>query len=331
MNQKWLLASSIIIGAVAILGVFIFRSQNREFVFPTNPLQLIKAKPLEKYSFKILRQRGYPGSEIILGDVIAEEETYTAYFFSFKSDGKRVTGQANIPNGLTRPGPVIVMLRGYADEEVYFTGLGTRKAAEFFAENGFITLAPDFLGFGGSDEPSEDILERRFERPVTVMNLLASIDSLDQVDPEKVGIWSHSNGGQIALSVLEISSKSYPTSLWAPVSKPFPESVTYFFGELDDLGQQVKRAIDEFLLVYDPWEFSVASFLADISAPLQVHQGLSDPLIPVEWSEQFVGEMESLGKEIDYFIYPGADHNLVGGWDEAVARDLEFFRRHLAD
>src|SRR4030043_219471 len=100
-------------------------------------------------------------------------------FFVPNQNGQKVTGMANLPK---RQGklPVIVMLRGYADDEIYFTGLGTRKSAGVFAENGFLTLAPDFLGFGGSETCSADILEARFERPVTVLNLLASIKNLPQ-------------------------------------------------------------------------------------------------------------------------------------------------------
>ncbi len=295
-----------------------------------------KPKPLAKYSFESLRQKVFIGSEISkaccsaikLEKVIKQETTYTSYLFSFESEGKKVTGQANIPWGKGKY-PVVVMLRGYADDQIYFTGLGTRKAAGFFAEHGFITLAPDFLGFGGSDQASADILEARFERPVTVLNLLASVKTLPQADPERVFLWGHSNGGQIALSVLEISQKSYPTTLWAPVTKGFPESVLSYIGELDDQGLKVKRAIDDFLAIYDAKKYSVDNYFADIQAPLQLQQGTADPLVSVEWSDDFVSKMNKLGKSITYYKYPRNDHNLSQSWDLVVSRDLEFFRKNL--
>jgi len=315
---------------LALLGLVAFAYkdlwwQEGELV---SPLGRKEPGPLEKYTFEALRERKFSGSQIELGDIIKEEEKFTSYFFSFETDGKRVTGQTNIPEG-EGPFPVVIMLRGYADDKIYFTGLGTRKAAGVFTENGFITLAPDFLGFGGSDSPSADIIEARFERPVTVLNLLASIKTLDKANPEKAVIWGHSNGGQIALSVLEITKKPIPTTLWAPITKGFPQSVLAYMGELDDLGVKVKKAIDAFLQEYDPSKFSINTYFADISAPLQVHQGTWDPLVDPQWSDEFVEIMESLEKQVLYYTYPRDDHNLKENWDLVVERDLAFFKENL--
>jgi len=333
--KKYLLLA---IGIVLILAMgFIFTIPDRryEIISPLVPTSL-KPKPLEKLNFENLRKREYPGGEIKLEKVIKEEPSYTSWLFSFQSDGKRVTGMANLPATRSPKGevwPVIIMLRGYADEEIYFTGLGTRKAADFFAENGFLTLAPDFLGFGESDWASEDILEARFCRPVEVLNLLASIKTLPQADSEKVAIWAHSNGGQIALSVLEIIQKPIPTVLWAPVTQGFPQSVLQYMGDPpaggDDQGKKVKAAIEEFLRLYDPELFSIDNYFADIQSPLQVHQGTADEYIKTEWTDGFVNTMESLGKKATYFKYPGNDHNFKQSWDLVVARDLQFFRQNL--
>lgn len=284
--------------------------------------------PLKEYSFEELRKRDYPGSEIKLEKIIKEEEKYTSWLFSYFSDGRRITGMANLPKKQEK-WPVVVMLRGYADDSLYFTGLGTRKAAGFFAENGFITLAPDFLGFGTSDSPSADILEARFYRPVEVLNLLASIESWPQADSKRIFLWAHSNGGQIALSVLEVSQRPIPTTLWAPVTKGFPESILVFMGELDDLGEKVKKAIDGFVKKYDSKKYSIDNYFAEVTAPIQLHQGMADSLIPIGWSDDFVDEMKQLDKKIIYYQYPGNDHNLKQSWDKVVERDLMFFQSFL--
>lgn len=293
----------------------------------------------EAYSFESLRTRQYPGSEIKLEKIIAKKGKYTSWLFSFLSDGQRVTGMANLPEG-KGSFPVIVMLRGHVDDEVYFTGAGTHKAAGVLAQNGFVTLAPDFLGFGGSDSSSADILEARFTRPVTVLNLLAAIEKFPRlttapgaviVDPKRVGLWAHSNGGQIALSVLEISRQPWPTTLWAPVTKGFPESILAFMGEMDDQGRLVKKVLDDFLADYQPELYSIDHYFGDISAPLQLHQGGQDNLVPASWSQDFVKTMASLGKKVDYYYYPRADHNLKQNWDQVVARDISFFKTNLSN
>ena len=54
--------------------------------------------------------------------------------------------------------------------------MGTKKIGEYFANNGYITLAPDFLGYGGSDSESENIFESRFQTYTTVVSLIKSIE-----------------------------------------------------------------------------------------------------------------------------------------------------------
>lgn len=321
------------------IGAGVFFWKEGTYTFQNSPvggsISPPSPTPLIKYSFNSLKNREYPGSEIKLERKLNEEDKYTSYTFSFTSEGKKITGQANLPASRqalpNKSGklPVIVMLRGYIDKEVYFTGLGTHKAAGFFAENGFITLAPDFLGFGGSDWESSDILEARFEKPITALNLIESIKSLPQADTKNIFIWGHSNGGQIALSVLEISGRSLPTSLWAPITRSFPQSVTDYIGEMDDQGRMVVASISAFLEIYNPIEFSITTYLQDINAPLQIHQGKRDSLVKEEWTDEFVDKIKNLGKKIKYFTYSRDDHNLSRNWDTVVARDIKFFNSHL--
>jgi len=335
----------ILTGSVFLLLAGLWRRRlgqpSRDFLSPLSGV-LVKATPLDQYAFERLREREYKSSEIILEKVIKKEVGYTAWLFSYLSDGQRVTGMANIPTILRPSGfawPVVIMLRGHVDDEVYFTGVGTRKAAGVFAENGFLTLAPDFLGFGDSDTSSADILEARFVRPVTVLNLLASIENFPRIssatpgvtiaDPEKIAFWGHSNGGQIALSVLEITQRPIPTTLWAPVTRGFPECILTYMGELDDNGRKVKRAIDNFLKKYDPKKYSISTYFADINSSLQLHQGSRDKLVPQQWSNDFVAQMNTLGKQIVYYTYSDSDHNFKQNWDQVVGRDLRFFRSQL--
>jgi len=343
---------------VFLIGLLIFgyfligSSQNRaqSFISPlvssSNPGR-VKITPIltpavsyEKYSFPNLAKRQFNGSLIQIGEEILKEDDYDyqPYFFYFDSEGKKVSGQLNLPNKSGKF-PLVIMLRGYVDKEIYFTGLGTRKAAGFFAENGFVTLAPDFLGFSRSDEESDDILLNRFRRPETVLNLLASVKNLNQalerkglnvrVDPDQLFIWAHSNGGQIALSVLEITGQPIPTTLWAPVSEGFPESILQYADEMDDDGQIVITAVRQFELNHDPTEFSIAEYWNQISAPVQIHQGTDDPYIEAQDSKRLWQTLKKNGLPATYLAYQGDDHNLSEGWDEVVNSDLIFFQDYL--
>jgi len=288
-------------------------------------------KPLLVFTFDNLAQRKYEGSSIEIGEIINDKnEDYIAHLFTFWSDKKKVTGQINFPlTEKSKKMPVIVLLRGYVNQEDYQTGIGTEKAAGVFAQNGYITLAPDFLGYGGSDNPENDVWWERFNNPVVVLNLLSSIKNLPQADPDKIGLWGHSNGGQIALSVLAISQKEIPTTLWAPVTKPFPYSILYFTDEFEDEGKALRAELYRLEKDYDVAQFSVTNYLDKIRASLQIHQGTADQSVPVTWTNDFVEKLDELEIINNYFKHPGADHNMVGSWNELIKQDLEFFEEEL--
>lgn len=284
---------------------------------------------LDKYSLSRLQTRAYIASPITLERELSRKPEYIAYLFSFMSDGKRVTGQANIPNV---PGkrPVIVMLRGFVDKEIYQTGIGTRPAADVFAKQGYLTLAPDFLGYGESEQESFDTLEARFEKPVTVLNLLASIGSLPKANTQRIGLWGHSNGGQIAITVLEATTSAYPTTLWAPVTMKFPDSILQFVDELPDKGEYLRKILSEFHERYEDREYSIDGAVENIASPIQLHQGTKDESVPTKWSQDFSQRLKELKKTVQYFEYPGENHNFGhGAWQTVVNRDLEFFKKNL--
>lgn len=297
------------IAAVLILGFSVWNFWPKE-----NPSEV---KPLEKYSFSKLRERVFqPDGIWIDGDK-----------FYYWVDGKKISGQIHVPSGKS-PFPVVIMIRGYVDREIYQPGVGTRRAAEVLAKNGFLTLAPDFLGYGESDWPPDNVLEDRFWRPIEVLQLVASLPNLPHVDANRVAIWGHSNGGQIALSVLEISGKNYPTSLWAPVSKPFPYSILYYTDEHDDFGRALRRVVAGFEALYNADEFSIHNYYDWINAPVQIHQGTADDAVPLKWSKDLEKALNDKDKVVKLYVYPGADHNLLGGWNEAIERSILWFNTH---
>jgi fermentation-respiration switch protein FrsA (DUF1100 family) len=320
--------------------------------------QVEKPKPLEKYSIENLSKARVAAGRIKIIDEIDSEDDYTSYLFELLFDPtilytgilKTTTGQINIPKGSSvsiKKYPIILMLRGYVDQELYETGDGTKNAAGFFASNGFITIAPDFLGYAGSDKEADNIFESRFQTYTTALSLLKTIELLDNsleissdmTDPPKllnhqitkspIFIWGHSNGGQIAITLLEITKADYSTTLWAPVTKPFPYSILYYTDESEDRGKLIRSELAIFEADYDVEKYSFFNYLEFINAPLQVHQGTVDNAVPVGWNDDFTDIFLDLNLDLDYYTYPGADHNMRPVWDTVVERDLDFFNSFL--
>ena len=312
----------IIIAVCVILVVWKFIPFSRDVVSPIGQRII---KPLDVYTIENLGKRSGKPAQIVLDEASATTSAYTVYSFHFITDGKKVTGLAHIPKG-DGPFPVVVQLRGYIDKEKYVTGDGSKRSAEVFAINGFLTLAPDFLGYGGSDNPSSDVFEERFQTYTTALDLLASVSSMTFADANRLGMWGHSNGGQIALTVLEILRKPIPTVLWAPVSKPFPYSILYYTDEFSDRGKLLRKRLAEFEAYYDVELYSLPNYIDNISASIQLHQGMADDSVPQKWSDELVGLLKEKEKNVAYYVYPGADHNMLGSWNTVVQRNVSFFK-----
>ncbi|MDP3941119.1 MAG: prolyl oligopeptidase family serine peptidase [bacterium] len=335
----------VVIVALSIVGIlYIFKNTlTSKIISPLAKEKQEIFRPLEKYSFEALRKTSIARGKIEIGEVVKEEDGFVSrvfYFYdSFDNKRKKVSGLINLPvqkDGNSTVFPIIIMNRGFVEREKFTTGEGTRRTGEEFAKNGFITLAPDFLGYGESDMPSVNAMEERFQTYTTDLSLLASLPSLDtalaksglsqKADTEKVGLWGHSNGGHITLAVLAITGKSYSTVLWAPVSKSFPYSILYYTDEYDDHGKALRKLTADFEKDYDAEKYSVTNYFKWVKAPIQLHQGIDDEAVPYRWSDLLSQTLKDDDVAISYFTYPGENHNFNNGsWSQAVARSVVFY------
>lgn len=286
-----------------------------------------KELPYEKYSFENLARRGGVASKI---EVVGNK-------FYYMSEGRRISGEVNYPARTVLAGAgdvygVVVMARGYVEREVYKTGMGTHNAAKYFSEHGYITYAPDFSGYGESDSEDPNGLGARLVKPVEILDLIASVQATTKLP---IYLWGHSNGGQIMISVAEIlgkgdlpgvSRKVKGVTLWAPVSKPFPYNILYYTDDASDSGKWLRGQISEFEKDYDVFNYSIDKYFEWIKMPVQLHQGTNDEAVPKAWSDNLAKTLKEKEETINYFVYPGADHNMKPNWDSVVVRDIEFFQ-----
>ncbi|MBP9670479.1 dienelactone hydrolase family protein [Candidatus Woesebacteria bacterium] len=345
MNKEYRILIAILLTGIVGVGVWwviLGNSQiiNSQILKSSNLLNPVgetvrKEMPYDKYSFERLAVRGGVASPI--------EVSVNKFFY--KSEGRRISGEINYPiTTVSNKMPVVVMARGYVDKENYKTGIGTHNAAVVYAKAGYITLAPDFSGYGESDQEDENALGARLVKPVEILDLLASLSSIPQADLSRVYLWGHSNGGQIMLSVVEILGMRESTgghggpplrirgvALWAPVSKPFPYNILYYTDEADDQGKLLRSEIANFERDYDVFQYSIDHYLDKITLPIQVHQGSADDAVPKKWSDELSKSLKEKEKQINYYVYPGADHNMKPNWNTVVSRDVEWFNKLAED
>ncbi|MDH5533288.1 MAG: hypothetical protein OEX81_02580 [Candidatus Pacebacteria bacterium] len=363
--------------------VFKLYYSNSDLISPFVKIEVKEEKelPLNVYQIEKLNDFQFIDSQIEIKEKIADFNGYSSYLFTYQATGGLISGQLNLPTNFKSSDKIIILLRGYVPLESYQTGVGTKSAAGIFAQNGYITLAPDFLGYGISDPESENSWETRFIKSVNTIELINNIKKSDfnyqycqfnnleieendltpksscQKDNLKnylLGIWAHSNGGQVALTTLEALGESIPTTLWAPVTAPFPYSILFFSDEYKDEGKATRKWLSQFEEDYDVFDFSISQHLDRLEGPIMLHHGTEDEAALQQWSLEFIEKVEAENKireenniiikeatgstnlsvkdriDLTFYSYPGADHNMRPVWNNVINRDLEFFNKGLS-
>lgn len=272
--------------------------------FRTEPTQIAENTKTSGLSFiEDLRNRIFLGGNIKIEEILNQSNSYTSYLISYPSDDLKIYGVMNIPNG-NGPFPVIILNHGYFNPSNFTSGDGTQIMANILAASGYITLASDYRGHGKS-ESNERRAGHRPEYAIDVLNLIVSVKSLPKADKNKIGMWGHSMGGEVALRAAEATEKLKAIVLWAPTSGRVSEN-----RELDGA--------------------SPIDYLQYITSPISLHQGLSDTEVNPEWSKKLNEALQKEGKTVEYFEYPDQDHNFRNlGWDIISRRTIEFFDRYL--
>jgi len=245
-----------------------------------------------------------------------------------KNEIKKVTGVINYPTA-SGSHPVVFLIRGFVDQAIYTSGMGSKRIGEYLAENGYITVAPDFLGYADSDSEARNIFESRFQTYTTVLSLIASRNQIPNFDGVNYFLWGHSNGGQIALTTLAVLGQNIPTVLWAPVTKPFPYSVLYYLDEAEDGGKFLRRELAKFEDINNTDAFSFTNYLSQVKAPIILLQGTVDDAVSDTWSRSFCKTTKNIDLDIKCYYYAGADHNLNPSWEAVAQKTLDFFTATL--
>ena len=310
------------------------------------------------YTVDGLRQHDFQSGDIHIRETLEENDFYTSYLIDYPSDGLTITGVMQIPVG-DGPFPVIVMNHGFFARSVYNTGDGTDRASAFLAQQGYITLAPDYRSWGDSD-----ISESFFYSGlvIDVINLIDAIPSIPEADSGRIGIWGHSMGGGVTIKVLTVvgAGSSHPVDLkaavlYSTVSADDADIIDRWgmgcFGDIA-AGEQVFGCNSSDVIPADlPLNLQtayhktasdaeglkkVAAYyhLDYVTAPVQIHYGTNDGQVfsgtPPVWSINLVQGLRDNGKQVELYQYDGEHHSFIGEpWFVFMRRVLRFFDENV--
>ncbi|QQG41112.1 MAG: alpha/beta fold hydrolase [Candidatus Levyibacteriota bacterium] len=295
-------------------------------------------------SIEAMREKTYPGSDIIIEQTLPSTSNYNQYLTSYQSDGLKIYALLTVPIGQKPKNgwPVIVFNHGYIPPEVYRTTERYVAYIDAFARNGYIVFKPDYRGNGNSQGKPEGAYYSA-AYATDDLNAISSIKKYKDANPQRIGVWGHSMGGNITLRDLVVNTKDIKAAvIWGGVVGSYEDlmynwqrKVTYRPSgrELTLRNSSRQQLIDKY---GDPrknpqfWNsLDPTYFVKDITAPIQLDTGGSDEEVPVAFSKSLKDKLQTAGKTVEYFEYPGDDHNISQNFTPAMQNSVKFFDKYL--
>lgn len=297
------------------------------------------ATPLHPLSIEAMRARDYDGGELRVEATLEWGRGTERFIASYLSDGNRINALLSVPRG-EKPAtgwPAIIVNHGYIPPSIYRTIEDYESHVADLGAHGYVVLKPDYRGHNRS----EGVATGGYGTPdytVDVLNALAALRQHPDVDPERIGMWGHSMGGQVTLRAMVVDPGIKAGVIWAGVVAPYDMLIERWRRSTGPTPtpDPTRRAFSWRWQLTDSYggpeenaafwaSISPNSYLADLGGPLQIHHGTLDESVPYEFSEMLYEGMAAANRLARLYLYENDDHNFSLYYGQAMERTLVFF------
>jgi carboxymethylenebutenolidase len=191
---------------------------------------------------------------------------------TFPSNGSTGSGYLAVPDGGKGPGVVVIQEWWGLNDQI-------KEVCDRFASEGFVALAPDLYRGKTTKEPDEaGKLMMALNIEQAAKDMAGAIDFLkghDAVTSKGVGVIGFCMGGGLAL--------------WLATLRPDDvAAVAPYYGVIPSPAAQPDYS--------------------KLKAPVQGHYAENDDFAGPEQVRKLEAELKALGKQCEFFIYPGTEH-----------------------
>jgi len=302
----------------------------------------------QELTVKYLRELEINSSEFVFHERLSSGYNYARHLVSYISEGNKIYGLLTMPFAEPPEGgfKAIVFNHGYIPPEVYQTTERYQAYVDYLARNGFVVFKIDYRGHGNSEG---DPVGSYFSSGYTIdaITALKSLQEMDYIDPQGIGMWGHSMAGNLVLRAMLVEPEIKAGVIWAGAVYSYEDFLTYGIndhtyrppavpGELEqDEHLRGTRAIFEIYGWPDTeqlfWQaVSLTENIEYLTSPIQLHHAEDDPVVNINYSYGLAGALLDSGKSYEFFTYDGGGHNLISPWfDQAMLRTVKFFQDNL--
>ena len=291
-----------------------------------------------------LLQREIEGSAITIEQTLESGANYARYIASYLSEGNKIYGLLTVPFGEPPAGgfKAIVFNHGYIPPDSYRTTERYVAYVDALARSGFVVFKIDLRGFGDSEgEPAGSYFSPAYA--IDAISALKSLQTLDYVDPQGIGMWGHSMAGNLVLRAMLIEPEIKAGVIWAGAVYSYDDFTRY---AIDDpsydpaaaaqsngrrIGQQLRATYGAPNTEVPFWQaVSLTEHLDLLQAPVQLHHAVDDDVVNIGYSVDLAAALETANKVYEFYEYEGGGHNISSPYfEEAMQRTIAFFQEHL--
>jgi uncharacterized protein len=291
-----------------------------------------------------LRAMDIQGSPITLEQQLANGASYSQYIASYSSEGNKIYGLLTVPFGDPPAGgfKAIVFNHGYIPPDSYETTQRYVAYVSTLANHGFVVFKIDMRGHGNSEgEATGSYFSPGYT--IDAIAALKSLQTLDYVDPQGIGMWGHSMAGNVVLRAMLVEPDIKAGVIWAGAVYSYDDFVKYRISDPSrppSTGQETpsRRRSRELIDTYgepnsaEPYWHAV-SLTANIDyleSPLQIHHAVDDPVVNIGYSIDLSTVLAEHHKVYEFYQYAGGGHDINSPYfEDAMVLTVVFFQKYL--
>ncbi|MEM7798469.1 MAG: alpha/beta fold hydrolase [Chloroflexota bacterium] len=295
----------------------------------------------DPWTIDALQLRQYGSGTLISVEEIEKTWHFKRYKIEYDSDGHLVSGFVNVP-AHGENFPVVFVLHGYVDPEHYRLLDYTTTYADRLAEAGYVVFHPSYRYHGENQLALQNDMWPSGEPPfrigyaldvINLMTLLqeasfAETHPLAVLQSDQFYLMGHSMGGSVAQRVMSIRPDEIK-GLVLYNTMHGDEEINY--RRIREWGGN-RSYIRE--LAVPPElveEISPIHMIDSWTAPVTLHYGSDDLVVPHTWSQTICEELKLIDHPTSCYMYDGANHLFQDDNDQRFVQRIVYFFNQIEE